>query len=230
MASSMASTSVAAAPCARGHSHHVYARRRRRRDRHVASSSSSVCHYVEAFLDAPTLAVARREYARDIVEKKRLRREKASLATGRACAAIAVTSQTYAALSSGAVLEKLRALTGDATLVAGDFPMEARSYGAGAAMDWHSDVALYEPAQWEVIYTLENTSDSRTEWMVDDGGVAWASTTPGSALAIRANGPSHRVVASTRGERVIIKSLYVSTVRVKTEAFADALDTAPWRR
>jgi hypothetical protein len=220
MASSMASTSVAAAPCAR-----------RRRHRHVASSSSSSSvHYVEAFLDAPTLALARREYARDIVQKKRLRREKASLATGRACAAIAVTSQTYAALSSGAVLEKLRALTGDATLVAGDFPMEARSYGVGAAMDWHSDVALYEPAQWELIYTLENTSDSRTEWEVDGGGVAWASTTPGSALAVRANGPSHRVVASTRGERVIIKCLYVSTVRVKTEAFADALDTAPWRR
>ena len=192
-------------------------------------------HYVESFLDAPTLRVIQDEFARDVAAKTlRLKREKASLATGRACAAIAVTSETYAALSSGAVLAKMRALVGDETLAAGDFPMEARAYGVGAAMDWHVDVALYDPAQWEVIYTIENTSDSRTEWVVDDAEAAevveWATTTPGSALAVRANGARHRVVGSTRGERVIIKCVYTTSTRVKTEAFADALDTAPWRR
>ena len=36
-------------------------------------------------------------------------------------------------------------------------------------MDWHQDVALYVEPQYELVFTLENTSDSQTQWQDADG-------------------------------------------------------------
>jgi hypothetical protein len=120
---------------------------------------------------------------------------------------------------------------GEPTLALGDFPVELREYGVGAAMDWHVDVELYDPPQWEVIFTVANESDSRTEWVdASTGTTRDARTADGSALVVRAGGDRHRVLASTHGSRIIVKALYVTEERVKTAAFADALQSAPWRR
>ena len=31
----------------------------------------------------------------------------------------------------------------------GDYPIELRACDVGSEMDWHRDVVMYEPAQWE---------------------------------------------------------------------------------
>ena len=34
-------------------------------------------------------------------------------------------------------------------------------------MKWHKDTLLYEKPQYEAIYTIDNLSESETEWMDD---------------------------------------------------------------
>ena len=34
-------------------------------------------------------------------------------------------------------------------------------------MDWHKDDEMYDMPQLEMVYCLENTSDSETEWIID---------------------------------------------------------------
>ena len=61
--------------------------------------------------------------------------------------------------------------------------------------------------------TLENTSDSETEW-IDARGERHAQwTAPNSALIVSAGdeGPLHRVTPLRRGERTILKLCYTST-------------------
>lgn len=194
--------------------------------------------YVPRALNAADLASVRADIER-LRAASRFRAERASFARGRVAAALEPTSATATALASRAVLETLRRVTGERSLVLGDFPLEARVCGVGAAMDWHSDVALYEPAQWEVVWTARNESDSTTEWeevVVEADGrevivTRSVRTEPGSALVFRAGSAlRHRVLPATRGERVIIKALYTAETRTKTEEFAEALDSAPWRR
>lgn len=209
-----------------------------------ARDSVDAMAYVASVLDAAALTATRVDIAR-LRDAGAFRRERHAYATGRTCAALAPTSASARALASTRALETLRRVTGERALVLGDFPLEARACGVGAAMDWHSDDALYEPAQYEVVWTVENTSDSVTEWEeeveVGDGEgdvcrrivvvTRSVRTEPGSALVFRAGTTTrHRVLPSTRGERVIIKALYTTETRVKTENFADALASAPWRR
>ena len=188
--------------------------------------------YVERVLPDDVLALLRTE-ALSATAKKRLKRERASFAVGRRCCALSPTSAACVALGSerGRVLATLREATRDSTLVLGDFPVELREYGVGAAMDWHVDVELYDPPQWEVIFTVSNDGDSRTEWMdAASSAVSSARTAEASALIVRAGGDRHRVLPSTHGSRVIVKALYTPRARVKTAEFAEALDSAPWRR
>jgi hypothetical protein len=42
-----------------------------------------------------------------------------------------------------------------------DFPIELRMYPRGANMPWHLDEQMYAMPQWELIYTIDNNSDSR---------------------------------------------------------------------
>ena len=45
-----------------------------------------------------------------------------------------------------------------------DVPVEYRVYGMGGHMNWHSDTQLYVPEQYELIYTIDNTSDMTFKW------------------------------------------------------------------
>ena len=163
--------------------------------------------------------------------QKSLKREKGSLATRRS-AALPPASAYAAVFSSARLLTTLRAITGEDALVLGDYPIELRACDVGSEMDWHRDVVMYEPAQWECVFTVRNDSDSETEWIVDEGtGETRAvRTSAGSVIVVRAGGAMHRVLPSTRGERVVVKALYTTETRVKTDAFSEILESAPWRR
>ena len=75
-------------------------------------------------------------------------------------------------------------------------------------MDWHVDVCLYVTPQLEMIYTVSNASDARTQWLGSDGSVRSLRPAANSALLFAAGGAWHRVRAATEGERVIVKALY----------------------
>ena len=92
----------------------------------------------------------------------------------------------------------------------GKEPMEFREYGVGSSMEWHRDEVLLSPPQWELVYTLENTSDSVTCWApghleVLRGEVEEVWTAPNSALLLEAGGVVHMVKELTKGHRSILK-------------------------
>lgn len=120
------------------------------------------------------------------------------------------TTKTHSIMSSRPILDKIRRLTKDDTIVLGNFPVEMRTYDIGGTMDWHSDTILYAPAQWECVLTLQNNTDSTTDVITYNDEVHTIKTRPGSILLVRAGGLYHRVNPSTHGERVIVKALYVS--------------------
>ena len=83
--------------------------------------------------------------------------------------------------------------------------------------------------QLEVIYTVSNDSNARTEWRSADSTLVSLCPPPNSLIAVRADAAWHRVVPATEGERVIIKALYTADF-AKTDAFAETIESAPWRR
>tara|TARA_R110001632_G_scaffold192803_3_gene313657 strand:+ start:2643 stop:3149 length:507 start_codon:yes stop_codon:yes gene_type:complete len=91
-----------------------------------------------------------------------------------------------------------------------DTPIEYRVYGKGGRMGWHCDDKLYLKRQYEIVYTTENTSDSRTEWIDPITKKLYSlSTEPNSALIVRAQTVLHHVTPITQGERKILKFAYV---------------------
>lgn len=181
--------------------------------------------YLPNFLDDDEFAAAR-----DGCEKlrKRMKRDH-SFATGRLSAVVPPTSAAYAAFCNARALRKLRDASGVEDLRPGDYPTEARTYRPGSSMAWHQDVVLYERPQVELIYTVVNDSDARTEWVGSDGVCRGLAPPANSALVFEAGGAWHRVRASTVGTRTIVKALYVENF-AKTAAFAEVMEEAPWRR
>ena len=201
-----------------------------RHRRHVVvrtAASSTLTRYVEDALDEDDLDTIASHLA-----SVTLKREKASLATKRRSAAVPPASACAKVFSNPRLLRTLREITGEETLALGDYPIELRACDVGSAMDWHKDVVMYDPPQWECVFTVRNDSDSVTEWIVDEDEdeTRAVRTRAGSVFVVRAGGATHRVLPSTRGERVVVKVLYTTETRVKTEAFAEILDSAPWRR
>lgn len=70
---------------------------------------------------------------------------------------------------------------------------------------------LYAQPQWECIYTIDNTSDSVTQWRDDGGALHEQATSPNSLLAVLAEAWDHRVTPVRRGGRAIIKFAMTST-------------------
>lgn len=90
----------------------------------------------------------------------------------------------------------------------------------------HTARALH--AQTEVVFTLDNDSDSRTEWVDPTGERHSVQTEPNSAIIVRAGqlGPPHRVTPSRRGERWILKLVYTST-NERSPDYAAHIDSFP---
>ena len=156
-------------------------------------------------------------------------------AENRACArhrlGVMVTMDNFVheACVASSVAERLGTLLlgeeNDGDLVAGDVPVEFRIYPVGGSMDWHKDVALYSKPQFEIVFTVTNTSDSTTEWEDERTGMRYGGwTEPNSVIVVRADGAPHRVTAVTRGERSIVKFVLTQTLE-KTDDFFDNLLT-----
>jgi len=104
-----------------------------------------------------------------------------------------------------------------------DIPVEVRVYGPGSSMAWHVDDVLYSPTpQVEVIWTLDNTSDSATLWKIgrnksredhSDTGenrvMRSVESDPNSVLLLRAGGAPHCVTTLKRGVRTVVKCAFV---------------------
>ena len=181
--------------------------------------------YLPNFLDADAFAAVSAGCEK---LRKRMKSDH-SFATGRLSAVVPPTSEAYAAFCNARALRKLRDASGSEELVLGDYPVEARLYRPGSSMAWHQDVVLYERPQVELIYTVVNDSDGRTEWVGSDGFGRGLAPPANSALVFEAGAAWHRVAASSEGTRTIVKALYVEDF-AKTDAFAEVMEEAPWRR
>lgn len=90
-----------------------------------------------------------------------------------------------------------------------------RVYGKpGSGMDWHTDDVLYAPPQIEAVLTIDNDSDCVTMWEEKsaDGSstrMEGVETEPNSILLVRAGGVRHKVTPLKKGQRVILKFVYV---------------------
>lgn len=81
-------------------------------------------------------------------------------------------------------------------------------------MEWHIDDLLYNPAQVEVVLTLENNSDCCTMWKPLNGGIQSVQTTPNSGLILKSGGVEHKVSPLKIGRRVILKVAFVAKCAV----------------
>ena len=184
--------------------------------------------YKENFLSPATYEAVRKE-CRSL--RKHFKRELDSIATGRLGCCVDSRSEAYRSLMTEDVSTALSCVTGQEALYPSEYPVELRLYTTGAAMDWHQDDTLYKEPQTEVVFTLDNTSDSRTEWMDPSGERHSTWTEPNSAIIVRAGqlGPPHRVTPLRRGERWILKLVYTSTSE-RSANYDDHIDSFPRRR
>lgn len=142
--------------------------------------------------------------------RKAMRKEKWSYATGRfmtKCADDDLITKTF---RSPSFTKKVRETVGfEGYLPAYDIPVEVRLYPPGSSMAWHRDEKLLKDEnQLELVFTVLNSSDSRTEFKNPDSSITSKRTAPNSLIAVFANGVLHRVVPGTTGERIIVKAVY----------------------
>ena len=91
-------------------------------------------------------------------------------------------------------------------------PMDIRKYTIGGEMHWHRDAILKIEdgyPQLEVVYTVDNKSDSTTEWIDDDNDDKHTIKSVANSLMVTQGGSVyHHVTPVTTGHRVIIKVAY----------------------
>jgi hypothetical protein len=96
-------------------------------------------------------------------------------------------------------------------ILAPHIPVEVRSYERiGACMAWHTDDVLYHPKpQVELVLTLLNTSNCRTQWRITETSpMEQVETQPNSLLLLRAGVTPHSVTSLRYGKRLILKCAY----------------------
>ena len=99
---------------------------------------------------------------------------------------------------------------GQALQLSSTIKPEYRLYGKGGEMKWHRDTVLSTPAQYEVVITLANSSDSQLLWRHrnNPADINRADTSANNVTVVRAGGIEHAVSPVTQGERTIIKAAY----------------------
>ena len=204
----------------------------------ASASSSSAFHnsggflYVRNFFDPEDFKIIER--ACDDL-RKHLKEEKRVCANSRLGVMVPEEDVVHQMCCSEFAAEKLRelVLSGEDkkdekkryALKPSDVPVEYRIYPSGGSMDWHRDVALYTEPQFEIVCTIHNSSDSRTEWKdIKTGRRRAIRSEPNSVLIVQADSVVHRVTPITKGERSIVKFAY-STTNEKTLDYYDNLLT-----
>lgn len=93
-----------------------------------------------------------------------------------------------------------------------NLPIEFRIYENGGKMNWHRDYVdkvVKNCPQIEIVFTLENTSDSKTLWIDDDTNKKHEIITEKNSIIItQGNGAYHMVTPVSTGYRSIIKIAY----------------------
>ena len=93
-----------------------------------------------------------------------------------------------------------------------NLPIEFRIYEKGGKMNWHRDYVdkvVKNCPQIEIVFTLENTSDSKTLWIDDDTNKKHEIITEKNSIIItQGNGAYHMVTPVSTGYRSIIKIAY----------------------
>jgi len=130
--------------------------------------------YFHNFLEPYDFDAVRREVRR---LRGKMKKEKDSIAVNRHGCCLDGGSIAHECLTSERTARRLNALLGDGSLRPGDYPIEARVYKRGGEMEWHRDDVLYAEPQVELVLTLENDSDSQTQW-VDAAGTLHAEVCP----------------------------------------------------
>lgn len=91
-------------------------------------------------------------------------------------------------------------------------PIDYRIYELGGRMKWHRDVVISENKkcpQIEIVFTIDNTSDSQTIWKEDDTNMIHKISTEANSIIItQGNSAYHKVLPVTTGQRRIIKIAY----------------------
>ena len=91
-----------------------------------------------------------------------------------------------------------------------DFPIEFRIYPEGSSgMKCHKDTLLYDKPQYEMVYTIENKSDSYTNRYSYFGWNNKIYTKPNSLIIVKAQGNIHCVSPVNKGFRKILKLIYL---------------------
>lgn len=160
-----------------------------------------------------------------------MKREQNTLAYGRVGCFVDSRSPIRALLTSREVAEKVARVVGQ-PMEASPYPVELRCYRVGAEMVWHKDDVLYDIPQVELVICLDNNSDARTEWINPHGEHALEWTPPNTALFVRAGetGAAHRVTPVKRGERTILKMVWIAPGSTPLPAFFEHLDAFPGLR
>ena len=91
-----------------------------------------------------------------------------------------------------------------------NIPIDYRVYEIGGSMEWHRDTIINPISpQIEVVFTLENESDSTTEWLDESTNEIHAIWTyPNSVVITQGGGAYHRVLPVKKGTRSIVKIAY----------------------
>ena len=91
-----------------------------------------------------------------------------------------------------------------------ELPVEYRVYDIGGHMNWHSDTQFYKPEQYELVYTIDNSSDMTFNWIQPiTGKMKSIEPKANSLVYVRANGARHMVSKINKGNRHILKFVYV---------------------
>jgi ABC-type maltose transport system permease subunit len=109
-------------------------------------------------------------------------------------------------------LNYLYKIVGFRVKASNNLPIEFRIYEKGGKMDWHRDYVdkvVRNCPQIEIVFTLENSSDSKTVWIDDDTNKKNEIITKNNSIIItQGNGAYHMVTPVSTGYRSIIKIAY----------------------
>lgn len=97
------------------------------------------------------------------------------------------------------------------------FPIEYRKYFTGSkGMSWHIDTSLFKPDAFEIVLTLNNSSDSKFEW-IENGMLNSFLPKKNDLVIVRPQSVQHRVTPITIGDRSILKFVVEFTEKTKDD-------------
>ena len=141
-----------------------------------------------------------------------------------------VNSTIAQIMQSSAVRDTVRTLTRDRHVVpAYNFPSEVRVYDEGVGLDWHRDTLLYRNRQYELVLVIANSGGAETVYRDRNNATHTIVAAENSLLVVRADGAAHMATAPKKGNRVIVKSVYIRDDQTTPEHRNFMLDHPAWQ-